>query len=168
MNRSPLQVGEKFGRLTVLGFSHRNKSGHRCSRFRCECGNEKVILEKHVKAGLITSCRCVHSSQLAARNHANARHGQSGSPEYRAFVEARRRCNNPTRRGAEHYQGRGIKFLFQSFEEWFRELGSKPTPQHSVDRIDTNGHYEAGNVRWATLSEQNLNRRGYGPSRMAA
>lgn len=79
--------------------------------------------------------------------------------EYRAYAGAIRRCTDPDDKAWENYGGRGIMFLFVSFEEFFHELGRKPTPQHSLDRIENDGHYEPGNVRWATAKEQRANQR---------
>lgn len=77
---------------------------------------------------------------------------------------AKKRCNN----GSKNYGGRGIKFLFESVEiatRWVvAEIGLRPTAQHSIDRVDNNGHYERGNLRWATPSEQVRNRRDKKPS----
>lgn len=80
-------------------------------------------------------------------------------PEYRAFHEAKRRCTDPKRKEYADYGGRGIEFRFYSFTEFFTEVGQKPTAQHSLDRKDNDGHYEKGNVRWATPKEQMNNRR---------
>jgi hypothetical protein len=79
-------------------------------------------------------------------------------PEYEAYHGAKSRCNNPAKNVFHHYGGRGIEFRFTSFSEWWALLGRKPTPNHSVDRIDGEGHYEAGNLRWATAVEQNVNK----------
>ena len=90
------------------------------------------------------------------------RHGMTDTPEYAAYENARTRCTNPNIKDWKHYGGRGIKFLFINFEQWFAELGPRPTPKHSVDRWpNMNGHYEPGNVRWATTSEQVKNRRPF-------
>jgi len=64
---------------------------------------------------------------------------------------------NPNKTDYEHYGGRGIEFRFKSFEEWFKEVGKKPSSGHTIDRINNDGHYEVGNVRWATVTEQNHN-----------
>lgn len=87
------------------------------------------------------------------------KHGMKGSSEYRAFYAARNRCNIRSDPGYKNYGGRGIKFKFKNFVEFFVELGKRPSQKHSLDRIDNDGHYEIGNVRWATISQQNTNRR---------
>lgn len=98
-----------------------------------------------------------------------ATHGESRrnrkSVEYNAYHGAKARCENPNYRRFEHYGGRGIKFLFESFEQFLDEVGRKPSPDMSLDRIDVNGHYEPGNVRWATPKEQSANTRGWTPRR---
>jgi len=83
------------------------------------------------------------------------------SPEMRAFVGARSRCSSKTEPTVSKYRNRGIRFLFTSFEQWFAELGPRPTAEHSVDRINNDGNYEVGNVRWATKKEQRANQRVY-------
>lgn len=67
--------------------------------------------------------------------------------------------NNPNNPAFPRYGGRGIQFRFSSFEEFLEEVGFKPTPKHSIERKDNNGHYEKGNIRWATNLEQQRNKR---------
>jgi hypothetical protein len=85
---------------------------------------------------------------------------RSQTPEYRAYTDAKRRCNNPNSCRYYTHGGRGIKFLFKSFDEFFAAVGPRPDGM-SLDRIDNDGHYEAGNLRWATPSQQVSNRRKY-------
>jgi len=69
------------------------------------------------------------------------------------------RCENTNEPAFKWYGGRGIKCLLHSPQELEEAIGPRPDPQHSVDRIDSNGHYAAGNIRWATQKEQQRNRR---------
>jgi hypothetical protein len=85
------------------------------------------------------------------------RHGMNKSPEHRAWVHMRQRCTNPRKREWPHYGGRGIKVCarwMDSFIAFFADVGTRPSPKHSLDRIDVNGDYEPGNVRWATQAQQ--------------
>jgi hypothetical protein len=91
----------------------------------------------------------------------NVSHGASRTPEYGAYRAAKYRCERPENKTFDDYGGRGIQFNFLCFEQFFAELGPKPSPEHSLDRINNDGHYEPGNVRWATKDEQLLNRRPY-------
>lgn len=92
-------------------------------------------------------------------NHGGCVGGKSF--EYLAYIRAKKRCTNPKAHNYRYYGGRGIQFRFSSFVEWFAELGKRPSTDHTPDRIDSNGHYERGNVKWSTHSEQMLNRRPY-------
>jgi hypothetical protein len=81
------------------------------------------------------------------------------SRERAAYTSALYRCTNPKSKAWKDYGGRGIKFLFTSFEQFMACIGPRPSSKHMLDRKDNNGHYEVGNVRWATRSEQNKNKR---------
>jgi hypothetical protein len=83
----------------------------------------------------------------------------NNTPEYEAYYSARNRCNSTNATKYLSYGGRGIKFKFVAFDEFFRAVGPRPSPQHSLDRIDNNGNYEVGNVRWSTYSTQRINSR---------
>jgi hypothetical protein len=80
------------------------------------------------------------------------------SPEREIYDSARQRCTNPNSQNWKNYGGRGIRFLFTSFEQFFAELGPRPAGM-SLDRKNNDGNYEPGNVRWATASEQRRNQR---------
>jgi len=84
---------------------------------------------------------------------------------YHNALGAKQRCTNPNSAAFANYGGRGIEFKFSSpkaFAEWaLLNIGPKPTPGHSLDRVDNNRHYEPGNLRWATRVEQARNKRAY-------
>jgi len=88
--------------------------------------------------------------------------GMSGWPEYKIYQAAKQRCTNPSSQRWPSHGGRGIKFLFSSFEEFITHIGRRPVGDYSLERIDNDGNYEQGNVKWATRSEQQKNKRAYG------
>jgi hypothetical protein len=160
-------TGMKFGRLTAMWPA--GKKGKNvmwmCS---CDCGRYHPVQISSLIHGLTKSCGCLLIEKLQERlqetppalRHGNAR-VERKTPEYKSYISAKQRCNNPNTWNYASYGGRGIEFKFNSFEEWFAELGPRPEPKHlySVNRIDNDGHYEKGNVEWATSKEQRNNRR---------
>jgi hypothetical protein len=96
-----------------------------------------------------------HATRVFNGRH---RHGMTRTPEYRAYHAAKERCTNPNAVGWKDYGGRGIRFLYTSFEQFIAEVGRRPEGM-SLDRIDNDGNYEPGNCRWATWDVQALNKR---------
>ena len=81
--------------------------------------------------------------------------------EHQAYNAARHRCTNPEHHAWKRYGGRGIRFLFPSFEEFMNDIGPRPSSEHTLERKNNNGNYEVGNVKWATRSEQQRNKETY-------
>lgn len=151
--------GQIFNRLTVLGFAGKeryNKGSANLWWCECSCGNKTIIKVSisHLTSNHTVSCGCY-------KIETRTKHGMHNSPEYSTYTAAKGRCDNTNDSNCPDYGGRGIEFRFTSFEEFYDELGEKPEPkrQYSVDRIDNGGHYEKGNVKWATRREQSLNMR---------
>ncbi len=153
-------LNKRFGRLVVVSFNGLDWRGKARWDCRCDCGNEKVVSASNLENHSTRSCGCIALELISARNLSHG-HTSGGrvSNEYIAYRGAKVRCSNPNYPESRYYMGRGIEFRFKNFEEFFAELGHRPSPKHSLDRIDNNGHYEKGNVRWATQSEQSRNRR---------
>lgn len=89
------------------------------------------------------------------------KHGMCRTAEYRAWSGMRDRCNRKGNAAWRYYGGRGITVCerWQSFENFLQDMGLRPSRQHSIDRINTDGNYEPGNCRWATKKEQSNNSR---------
>ena len=151
--------GSHFGRLAVHEFAGIDKYHRATFRCVCACGVEKVKAAAELKSGRVLSCGCLNSENTIKRQtkHGGASGGKH-TPEYTAFYEAQRRCKDTKFKQYADYGGRGIKFLFTSFEQFFAELGSRPEGK-TLDRKDNDGNYEPGNVQWATRSEQQHNQR---------
>ena len=85
------------------------------------------------------------------------RRWKAAHPECAVWHGMLQRCRNPKRPNYSRYGGRGIKVLYPSYKEFLADVGPRPGLGYSVDRINNKGHYERGNCRWATASEQQVN-----------
>jgi hypothetical protein len=140
------------GLLTVLGYA-----GNREWFCKCKCG---IVIK--VKSSYLSVNRPHHGHcpLRIQRRGGRKTHGEAHkTPEWAAYARAKNRCNNPTNASYPRYGGRGIEFLFNSYEEFLNDIGRRPTPQHSLDRIDNSKNYEKGNVQWATAKQQAQNTR---------
>jgi len=89
------------------------------------------------------------------------RHGMSQSSEFKTWHDMLVRCNNPNHRLYKYYGNRGIKVdsRWDKFSNFLKDMGERPSPTHSLDRIDNNADYKPDNCRWATKTQQVINRR---------
>jgi hypothetical protein len=159
-----IQPGDRHGRLVAVERTGTlSKAGARLWLFRCDCGNEIILIPYQARTGSTSSCGCLRKEIHSARmKQLRTTHGMRGSPEYSIWEKMKRRCNNPNDTAFANYGGRGITVCErwrESFESFYTDVGPRPSTKHSIDRIDVNGNYEPSNVRWATATEQVRNRR---------
>lgn len=156
-NTVPDISGQRFGKLVVMRFSHSQRSA--MWECMCDCGNSTIVKCGNLRSGNTTSCGCV---QRAAIGAVRRTHGKSRTREFRIYMAMKHRCENPNSPAYANYGGRGIRVAPEwrhDFAAFLAHLGPRPSKKHSLDRIDVNGNYEPGNVRWATRTEQARNTR---------
>jgi hypothetical protein len=146
-------TGRTFDRLTVEREAGRDNFGRVKWACRCVCGNKCTVCGFNLRSRHTTSCGCAVADAITT-------HGLHGTPAYKVWEGMIARCTNPSHRNWPDYGGRGISVCAQwrTFEGFYRDVGPRPAGL-SIDRIDNDGNYEPGNVRWATLEQQIMNRR---------
>lgn len=164
-----LVPGAVVGRLTVLAPAEPllSRSGRmrRRWRCRCSCGRESLVLDQSLQVAIrrpvggSRSCGCLVKETATRHGCAS---GRRPSPEYLAWLSAKKRCCNPANPSFRHYGARGITMCARwsrSFEAFLHDMGSRPGPGFSLDRIDSECGYEPDNCRWADTETQARNRK---------
>jgi hypothetical protein len=150
--------GSKFGRWLVIGDPD-PALAKGASLCRCDCGAEKVVDHYNLTSGRSRSCRKCSAKASAPRTH-----GLSRTKVYMAWQSMKTRCYNERSSRSYAYHGAlGVRVWdgwLSDFQSFYAHVGDPPTPLHTIDRIDPDGDYAPGNVRWATQYEQRHNRRG--------
>ena len=155
-------TGQKFNRLTVISREPNDKRGQAMWLCQCECGNYVVVKGSNIRNNHTQSCGCLQKEKTI---EASTKHGKARSKPHIVWKGMIQRCFNPKHTGFENWGGRGVtvcdewKNDFQVFYDYVSQLPHFGEKGYSLDRINNDGNYEPGNVRWATPKEQANNRR---------
>lgn len=163
-----IPAGTRIGRLTVCEEVDRvfySGSAQTSRRYSCvcDCGTSTTVAHSHLRSGDTTSCGCLIREKLIAVNtkHGHAKQG-AVSLTYRSWRKMLQRCRDPKNNRFALYGGRGIMVCerwVSNFADFLADVGPRPSKAHSIDRIESEGHYEPGNCKWSTAIEQRHNQR---------
>jgi hypothetical protein len=153
--RPPATIpGDIFGSWTVSEYVGKSW-GDKQWKCICICGNSSIVLQNNLRRGLSKSCGFGECSGTTGRIPT---HGDSQSAEYQSWYDMKRRCLDETN---ANYGGRGITFCdrWESYENFLFDMGRRPTPKHTLERLNNECDYSLDNCCWATRAAQANNRR---------
>jgi len=150
-------ANEQFGQLTVIRRVKGNKL-HSKWLCKCSCGQLTKVLATNLRKGTTKSCGCLRKNFAVTHGHCKDHAKTSIYGTWHAMLS---RCRNPLDKRYYCYGGRGIKICkrWLKFENFLADMGDRPSPKHSLDRINNDGDYKPSNCRWATTKEQSSNQR---------
>ncbi len=151
-----IKIGDTFNNLKVIDYISGAKRRWKC---QCECGN--IVYKDNYD---LLKSKPLYCKTCANKNVKNwsTKHGLSNSPEYQAWADMKVRCYNSNNKRYKDYGGRGITICDSwknSFENFYKDMGSKPSSKYSLDRIKNEGNYEPENCEWRIWEKQYNNRR---------
>lgn len=138
---------------------------------------DRLYQQRTGKSCLVVGCeRSIHGRGLCVRHYTRMRrhgstdrlypsyeqHGMSDSPQYMVWITMKKRCYNRNYDEFHNYGGRGIKVCDRwrnSFSAFYQDMGSRPTKNHQIDRINNDGDYEPDNCHWVLPRTNASNRR---------
>lgn len=147
-------TGQRFGRLVAVKNTGIDGHGRSVWACKCDCGADAFVAASVLRRTQ-KSCGCLVREKAT-------KHGGSSHPLYKTWAAMIERCESPNNKSYHSYGGRGIKVCKRwrdNFGDWLLDMGERPSPKHSIDRIDPNGDYEPSNCRRSTSLGQQRNRR---------
>lgn len=148
MNKIKMQVGERYGRLVILDPG----AGSLQARVRCDCGTEKAVKRNALRRGDVVSCGCVRKEHMVVIGSSRKRHGQTSHPLWGMWYQRKMACQSAWHPSYPQYGGKGVRMYgpwAQDFGVFLRDIG-EPPPGMRLTRINKEGDFVPGNVRWTS------------------